>query len=93
MSFRINDKELLKRYSDIWGKISNLLGKDFHRNPYYVDKDKKYINFKLKTFNDNITTNFHEKRIPKTNIAYDCFLLINLDSVIRVNGTYHPQYI
>ena len=45
----------------------------------------------MKIFNDDITTNFHEKGIPKTKVAYDCFSLITLDSIIKVNDMYYPQ--
>ena len=72
-------------------KNDNLPGKEFHRNPYYVEKDERCMNSKLKTFNDDKTTNFDEKGIPKTNIAYDCFSLIIFDSITRENVTYDPQ--
>ena len=43
------------------------------------------------TFNDDMTINSYEKGIPKTNIGYDCFSLIILNSIIRADGTYHSQ--
>ena len=35
MSFKVNDKRLFKYILKYGEKISNLLGKEFYRNPYY----------------------------------------------------------
>ena len=87
MSFKTDDKKLFKRYTEIWEKTSNLPGREFNSKPCYDDEenDKRYINFKIKIFNDDIAANFHGKETPKRKVAYDCFSLITLDSVIRRN--------
>ena len=46
MSFVADDKELLKEYSKVWEKISDLIGKKFDREPVYGDK---YISTKIKS--------------------------------------------
>ena len=33
-----NDKEILRRYSEIWNKIKSLIKKDFNSEPVYNDK-------------------------------------------------------
>ena len=46
MSFRVNNKHLLKNYNKIWEKIENLIRIDFESKPIYGDDDryiKKYI--------------------------------------------------
>ena len=40
MSFEVSDKRLLKKYSKIWEKISNLLDIKFDSQPVYGDGDK-----------------------------------------------------
>ena len=57
MSFKVNDKKLFKNYNNIWAKIEKLMDKDFYTKPTYGDDDK-YIKTKIKTYKDNITTNF-----------------------------------
>ena len=37
MSFKVIDKGLLKRYTKIWERINNLIGKDFDSEPVYGD--------------------------------------------------------
>ena len=46
MSFIADDKELLKKYIEIWEKINGLIGKKFDSEPVYGDK---YIKTKIKS--------------------------------------------
>ena len=55
MPFVADDKELLKKYIEIWEKISDLIGKKFDSEPVYGDK---YIKTKIQSYDDNIKTNF-----------------------------------
>ena len=64
MSFRVNDKQLLKNYNRIWDKVEKLMKKDFENKPVYGDDDK-YIKTKIKTYAKSIITNFHNKKMPK----------------------------
>ena len=47
MSFVADDKELLKEYSKVWEKISDLIGEKFDSEPVYGDK---YISTKIKSY-------------------------------------------
>ena len=47
MSFRINNKQLLKNYNKIWEKIKKLLKIDFESKSVYGD-DNKHIERKIK---------------------------------------------
>ena len=90
MSFKVGDNKLLKKYNKIWGKISNLMNIEFDSDPVYGDNGK-YIETKIKMYEDKVNTNFQGKRVPKENASYKCLSLIMLDSNIRVNEKYYPQ--
>ena len=64
MSFRANNKQLLKNYNKIWEKVEKLMRIDFESKPVYGDDDK-YIKTKIKTHADNMITNFHNKKCQK----------------------------
>ena len=48
MSFKANNKQFLKNYSKIWGKVEKLLKIDFENKPVYGNDDK-YIKTKIRT--------------------------------------------
>ena len=64
MSFRVNNKQLLKNYNKIWEKIEKLMRIDFESKPVYGDGDK-YIKTKIKIYAGSMITNFHNKKMPK----------------------------
>ena len=90
MYFKVSDNKLLKKYSKIWERVSNLLSIKFDSEPVYGDNDK-YIKTKIKLYGDKINTNFQGKKIPKENASNKCLSLIMLDSVITGNKKYYPQ--
>ena len=82
MSFRVKDKQLLKNYNEIWEKIEKLMKIDFESKPVYGDDDK-YIKTKIKTYEKNIITNFHNKKMLKEKASCKCLSIIMIDSVIK----------
>ena len=90
MSFKVINKEVLKKYTKIWEKISSLTGKEFDSEPVSGDNNK-YINTKIKSYGDKINANFQGKEIPKENASYKSLSLTMIDSVIRVNKRYYSQ--
>ena len=48
MSFRVEDKQLLKNYNKIWEKVEKLVKIEFESKPVYGDDDK-YIKTQIKT--------------------------------------------
>ena len=64
MSHMIKDIQFLKCYNKIWKKIEKLMKIDFNTKTIYGDDDK-YIKTKIKTYKDNITTNFIIKKSLK----------------------------
>ena len=89
MSFIVKNKKLLKKYSKIWETIEELMKITFESKPIYGE-DVKYIKTKIKTYADNIITNFHNKKMPKEKAPCICLSIIIIDSAIKANKNY-PQ--
>ena len=89
MSFLANDKEFLKKYAKLRGTIKDLIGKKFDSEPIYNDN---YIKTKIKSYNDDIRTNFRDesnnRKVQKEDCSYKCLSLI---SVIQMDKKYFPQ--
>ena len=64
MSFKINNKQLLKKYNQIWKRVEQLLKREFDSKPVYGDNDK-YIKTKIKIYNGSTITNNQRKKISK----------------------------
>ena len=90
ISFKANNKQLLKNYNKIWEKVEKLLKINFESKPVYGDDDK-YINTKIKVCVGSMITNFHNKIMPKEKASCKCLSIIMLDSVIKANKKYYPQ--
>ena len=87
MSFRVKDKQFLKNYNKIWGKLEKLMKIDFESKPVYGDDDK-YIKTKIKTYEKSIITNFHNKKTPKEKASRKSLSIIMIDSAIKANKKY-----
>ena len=94
MSLKVKDKKLFKNYNKIWKKVEKLMGIEFNTKPTYGD-DEKYIKTKIKTYGDNITTNFYNKKgskkVTKEKIPHKCLSIVILDSILYAYEKYHPQ--
>ena len=64
MSFKISNKQLLKKYNQIWKRVEKLLKIEFDSEPVYGDDDK-YIKTKIKIYDDGMITNFQNKKMSK----------------------------
>ena len=60
MSFKVIDNKLLKKYTKILEKVSNLMNIKFNSEPVYGENDK-YIKTKIKLYEDKVNTNFQKK--------------------------------
>ena len=56
MSLKINDNKVLKRCSQIWKKVKNLLNIKFNSEPVYGDNDI-YVKTKTKIYDGNVNKN------------------------------------
>ena len=74
----------------MWKKIERLMSIDFDSKPIYGNDDK-YQKTKIKTYKDIITTNFHNKKVPKEEITYKCLSIITLDSALYAFKKCNPQ--
>ena len=96
MSLMVKDKQLLKNYNKIWKKIERLMSIDFDSKTTYGDDDDKYIKTKIKIYEDNITTNFYNKKESKKElekkIPHKCLLIIILDLVLYALKNITPKY-
>ena len=64
ISFKIRDKQLLKKYNQIWKRVEKLLKIEFNSKPVYGDDDK-YIKTKIKIYVASVNTNFQHKKCQK----------------------------
>ena len=65
-SFKISDKQLSKKYNQIWKRVEKVLKIEFGSEPVYGDIDK-YIKTKIKIYAGNMITHFQGKKMPKKN--------------------------
>ena len=77
MNLLVNDKEILKKYTDIRNKIKSQIKKEFNSEPVYFDI---YFKTKIKVYNDKVYTNFQHNKIPKDNEYCVRLSVILLDS-------------
>ena len=64
MSFTISDKQLLRKYNQIWKNVEKLLEIKLDSKPAYGDNDK-YIKTKIKIYDRSVNTNFQVKKNTK----------------------------
>ena len=77
----------LKKYNEIWQKVTNIIYKEFDTNPVY---NEKYITTKIKLENKKFKINFHGKKIPNESLEYVSLSVILFDSVYRKDNKYCP---
>ena len=90
ISFKVIDKQLLKKYNKIWENVEELLNVKFESKPIYGDDDK-YKKTKIKSCRDKVNTNFQGKKIPKEKSSYKYLSIITLESIIKASKKYYPQ--
>ena len=90
MSFKISNKQLLKKYNQIWKRVEKLLKIKFDSEPVYGDNDE-YIKAKTKIYGGSVNTNFQSKKMPKEKAPCKCLSIIMLDSVAKAKKKYYPQ--
>ena len=85
MSFRANNKQLLKNYNKIWGKAEKLLRLNFESKPVYGDGDK-YIKTKIKIYAGSTITNFHDKKLRKEKAPCKCLSIIMIEQIKQIKS-------
>ena len=84
MSFVMDDKEVYKKYNEIWEVVRKLLKLKFFVSPI---RDDKYIIAKLKIFKNVNVTTFTDNVIPEENTHYTCISTIDIDSVLKISSS------
>ena len=91
MSFVTGDKEVYKKYNEIWEVVRKLLKLKFIVSPV---RDDKYIIAKLKIFKKINRTTFTDDIIPMEKNHYTCISAIDIDSVLKIEKrAYPPAYL
>ena len=89
MSFVTDDEKIYKKYNEIREVIRKLLKVDFTVSPV---RDEIYLVAKLKIFNKiNRTTFNNNNYIPIERNHYICILVIDIDSVLKIDKRAYPQ--
>ena len=89
MSFVTYDKEVYRKYDEIWNVVKSLLKLKFAANPI---RDDKCILAKLKIFKKkNITTFNNNNIVPIKKDHYICIPAIDIDSVLKIDKKSYPQ--
>ena len=89
VSFVTDDEKTYKKYNEIWEVVRNLLKIDFTVNTV---RDDIYLVAKLKIFNKvNRTTFNNNNYIPMERNHYICILVIDIDSVLKIDKRAYPQ--
>ena len=87
MYFLIKDDELMEKYNTICDKVSADIKKEFDSKPVH---NKKCLKAKIKSNNDE-TTDFHNKEIPKAGSNYIYLAVIKVDSTLKKDENYYPS--
>ena len=88
MSFVTDDKEVYKKYNEIWEVVRKILKLKFAVSPV---RDDKYILAKLKIFNKINRTTFTNNIMPIEKNRYICIPAIDIDSVLKIDKKAFPQ--
>ena len=88
MSFITDDKEVYKKYNEIWEVVRKLLKLKLTVS---LVRDDKYIIAKLEIFKNVNMTTFTNNVIPEENTYYNCISAIDIDSVLRIDKKAFPQ--
>ena len=89
-TFLIKDDELLEKYNEIWEKVRNITKNEFDSEPVY---NKKYLRTKIKSYSEQISTNFHNNKIPNEGSHCICLSVILIDSGYKKGKSYFPQVV
>ena len=88
VSFLIKNDELLEQYNEIWDKFSKVMKNEFDSVPVY---DDKYLETKIKFFEEKFNTNFHDYKAPEEGSQYICLSVNLVDSIFRLGKKYYPH--
>ena len=89
MYYFIDDGDLLKKYNDIWNKVSNSMKKELDCEHIY---NEIFLKTKIKSYGDH-AKDFHDKEIPKVGSNYTCLEVQSIDFVLKKDEDYHHYHL
>ena len=90
ISLKITNKQLLKKYNQIWKIVETLLKIKFGSKLVYGDNDT-YIKTKMKIYDGSLNTNFQGKKMAKEKAPCKSLSIMMLDSIFKAKKKYYPQ--
>ena len=73
MSFLINNDEFLEKHNEFWEKVRNSIKKEFDIEPR---RNEKYKKTGAKSYNEKVSTDFYNNKIPKEGFLCICLSVI-----------------
>ena len=86
MSSRIDDDNLLEKYKANWTKIEDLKNIELNALAAY---DDRYIKTKIKTYDDEVYTNFRGLNVPEDGVVCESFTVISIDSLLVYDNKFN----
>ena len=83
-----NDIMMLEKYDTFSDKARYTITTGDDSQPEY---NKKYLKTKIKSYEANINTNFHNEKKSKEGFHCICLSVILIDSIFKIGKTYYPQ--
>ena len=80
-------KDWLEKYKLVWDRAEQQIFQRLAKDP--VNKDR-YVNGKLKTWKEEISTNFHGKSVPHEERC-EATAMLKVSPVYQQGANYHPQ--
>ena len=88
MSFDLDaHKDWLEKYKLVWDRAEQQIFQRLTKDP--VNKDR-YVNGKLKTWKEEISTNFHGKSVTHEERC-EATAILKVSSVYQQGANYYPQ--
>ena len=82
----IKDNDILKKYHEIWDKVSNIIIEGFDSDLIYNDK---YLKTKIKSYEEKVNTNFHKDKVPIEGSHCISLSMVLIDSVLKMGKNYY----
>ena len=87
LPFHIDNEKLLKTYKTVWTNIEDLQNIQLNALAVY---DDRYIKTKIRTYDDNIYTNFRGLNVPEDSSS-ESFTIIYIDPFFVYENKYYLQ--
>ena len=85
--FLIENDDLLKKYNDIWNKVSNSIKIELDCKPIY---NREFLKTKIRSYGDEATV-FHARKVPEAGPNYIHWSVVLIDSVLKKAENYFPR--